>query len=131
MSMFKMKRPCDQCPFRHDVRGFLSEDRATEIADALLSDQTFSCHKTVDYSNEDEDGFSAGDTHNSQHCAGATIMLEHMEQPNQMMRWMERLGAYDRRQMEMDAPVFTDAEDFIQHHAEAEHARRRRVGLRA
>lgn len=51
---------------------------------------------------------------NAQHCAGALILLEKMEQPNQMMRWMERIGAYDRTKLDMDAPVFGDTEEFIE-----------------
>jgi hypothetical protein len=109
---FRMTRPCDSCPFRTDVGGYLTRGRAREIATALLSDQTFHCHKTVDYSADEGEG----DTTDSQHCAGAMILLEKVDRPNQMMRICERLGVYDRRRMDMDAPVFDTFAQFIAHH---------------
>ena len=48
---FNLKRPCANCPFRTDIRPFLRRDQAQQIADSLLDQQqTFACHKTVDYS---------------------------------------------------------------------------------
>ena len=117
---FELRRPCSQCPFRRDVPGFLHPARAEEIADALLGDQTFACHKTVDYDEDDGEGQV---TSASQHCAGASIVLEKMDRPNQMMRIAERLRFYDRRKLDMDAPVFDDLDEFIDHHAESEVAR--------
>jgi hypothetical protein len=111
---FTMTSPCPMCPFRTDIRPFLRKDRAREIADALTrQQQTFQCHNTVDYNNTDEDGHGNERTKNAQHCAGAMIVLEKMEQPNQMMRICERLGAYDRRTLEMDAPVFDTMRAFV------------------
>lgn len=39
------------------------------------------------------------------HCAGALIFLEKRNRPNQMMRIAERTGSYDRRTLDMKAPV--------------------------
>jgi hypothetical protein len=115
MMKMDMKRPCAQCPFRYDVPGYLTGRRAEEIADALLSDQSFACHKTVEY---DDDG--EGDvTGESQHCAGAAIWLEHQERPNQWMRISKRLGFYDPSALDMESPVFDDYYAFIEHHEEA------------
>lgn len=109
---FDLKKPCKDCPFRNDIHPFLSRERAEEIASSLER-HTFPCHKTVDYSHDDDEG--AGRVHsNSQHCAGAMIMLEKMEAPSQMMRIAERLGVYDYRKLDMNAPVFEDAEEFIE-----------------
>jgi hypothetical protein len=72
-----------------------------------MSGLTFQCHKTI----------RKGEP---QHCAGATIFLEANEQPNQMMRIMERLGAYDRHALDMDSPVFTDADEMIEHQRRVE-----------
>jgi hypothetical protein len=119
---FDMTGPCANCPFRYDIPGFLREDRAQEIADALLSDRSFSCHKTNDY--DDETG-EAVETSESRHCAGALIFLESQERSNQIMRWMERIGRYDRRKLKMDAPVFDDVDTFVEHHARATAPRRR------
>jgi hypothetical protein len=103
-------RPCANCPFRSDVRPYLRKGRAREIARALLGDQSFSCHQTNSY--DDESGEIA-ETSESQHCAGALIMLERLEHPNQMMRWMERVNQYDRRKLDMQAPVFSSFKAFV------------------
>ena len=52
---------------------------------------------------------------NAEHCAGALIFLEAQEQPNQMMRIAERLGLYDRRKLDMESPVFDDADAMADH----------------
>lgn len=69
---------------------------------------------------------------NEQHCAGAMIILERLERPNQMMRICERLGLYDRRKLKMDAPVFEDFDAFVEsmEALEGRAACRRRVTAR-
>lgn len=109
---FDLHRPCANCPFRHDVPGYLTPARAHEIATALLNDATFTCHKTIEST---DDG--TVETPQSQHCAGALIFLERQDRPNQMMRWMERIGCYDYRLLDPNAPVFDSAGEFIAHHA--------------
>lgn len=110
---FDLTRPCPQCPFRTDIEPFLTRVRAEEIATAITDqDKTFSCHKTVDYS-EGGDGATA---QNEQHCAGALILLEHMKRPNQMMRIMERIGLYHRHRLDMQSPVYTTTQDWIEAH---------------
>jgi hypothetical protein len=99
---FALKRPCGNCPFRADRAPFLDRNRAQEIADSLEADASFHCHKTLDYDNEDG---TPEVTEASKHCAGALIILEREEKPNQMMRIGERLGMYDRNLLDMDAPV--------------------------
>lgn len=113
---YTMRAPCSSCPFRWDVPGFLTAERAAEITEALLRGFTFQCHKTITRNEEDYDGESVVHTEQDQHCAGALIMLEHMELPNQLMRIAERLGMYDRTRLQMDAPVFTSDEEFMSHH---------------
>ena len=102
--MFNRTAPCKTCPFR--IRGkairHLGRARAQEIADALLSDQTFTCHGDIDKP-----------THQQQHCAGAAIMLEKIGRPNQMMRICERLGQYDRFALTGQEEVFDDFDDWV------------------
>ena len=123
-----MVRPCAKCPFRGDIPGYLSEERAAEIVEDLLSGASFPCHTTVDYSGEAEDSedrcnLSPSELERTEHCAGALIFLEFLNQPNQYMRWMERLRGqdgkpfYDRSRLDMQSPVFGDPEDFITHHS--------------
>lgn len=108
---FKLKTPCKDCPFRCDRRPFLTRARADEIA-ASLDRASFPCHKTLDYNHDGDEG-EGRQTPSTAHCAGALIMREHMERPGQMMRIAERLGLYDRRKLDMDAPVFHDEDSFV------------------
>lgn len=108
---FNLKKPCAMCPFRHDIEPFLTTGHADNIVESLVDSQgTFPCHKTIDYS----EGGEGVETPKTEHCAGALIMLEHMEQPNQLMRIAERIGLYDRTTLIMDSPVFTDGYGFIE-----------------
>ena len=102
--MFDLKRPCKDCPFRADVKPYIRKARAVEIGKALLNDKTFTCHKHLPRDGKKE-----------QHCAGALIFLEAQNKPNQLMRVAERLGTYDRRKLDMNAPVFKNIEDFVKH----------------
>jgi len=106
---YNLTAPCAHCPFRSDIKPFLTSARAEEIYESL-DRGGFPCHKTCDYDTEEEGG---QETEKTQHCAGALIMLEHMDQPSQMMRICERIGLYDRTKLKMDSPVFDDAEWFI------------------
>lgn len=96
---YDLTKPCDFCPFRNDEkRLFVHPQRLVEMASG-----EFCCHKTAKQS---EENGNYEPTQKSQHCAGALIFLEKMEQPHQMMRICERLGLYDRTKLVMDSPVF-------------------------
>lgn len=109
--------PCDNCPFRHDVPPFLTPERAEELAHC---EGEFPCHKTT-VEGDDDDG-ERHETPKSQHCAGFLIMREKAERPSQMMRIAERLGFYDRRKLDMDAPVYEDQDAMIEAYYEADDA---------
>jgi hypothetical protein len=107
---FTMTAPCPKCPFRYDVKPYLSPDRCEEILDSIThQQQTFACHETTAF---DDDGEPV-QSDSEQHCAGALILLEKIEQPNQMMRICERLGMYDRTKLKMDSPVYGDDESML------------------
>lgn len=109
---FGLKTPCKNCPFRTDVKPYLREGRVSGISRTLTQEQgAFPCHKTVTHNDDGEKDSSLKE----QHCAGALIMLENMNMPNQLMRIAERLGAYDHRLLDMDAPVFNNTAEFIAH----------------
>lgn len=103
--MFNRKKPCRTCPFRTDENGLrhIGEERAQEIADCLLGDKTFICHNDIDKDESDK-----------QHCVGATLILEKLEMPNQMMRIAGRLGLYDPSVLSGSDEVFDDFEDWIE-----------------
>jgi len=104
-----MTKPCKDCPFRTDVTPYLTPARAEEICDAITRQQmTFSCHETT--------GIKRPNKGEEEHCAGALIMLEKIERPNQWMRWMERLGFYNRHKLDMEAPVYDKPEGMIEAH---------------
>jgi hypothetical protein len=111
---FALKRPCGNCPFRTDRASFLSEARAQEIADALHADASFHCHKTLELDAEEGD---VEITAASKHCAGAMIVLEREDRPNQMMRIAERLGLYDRTALVMDSPVPESLDEWVGLHS--------------
>ena len=43
----KKVKPCANCPFRTDIKFELSKRRRIEIADGMLNDQVFLCHKQL------------------------------------------------------------------------------------
>lgn len=95
---YGLTTPCANCPFRTDVRPYITAARAREI---LSSEGEFHCHKTLDYS--DGEGRERKGT---QVCAGFLICLEYEGRPNQMMRIAGRIGMYDPRKLNMGAPVY-------------------------
>ncbi|RJF74994.1 hypothetical protein D3875_03070 [Deinococcus cavernae] len=44
--LFALKRPCKDCPFRRDVRGYLGRDRIESIIEGHQEGVPFFCHKT-------------------------------------------------------------------------------------
>jgi len=110
---FDLRSPCGNCPFRTDVEFYLPTGRVKEICASITTgDKTFSCHKTTKHDDEGRSIPHRGE----QHCAGALVMLERINRPNQMMRIAERLRYYDRSKLRMDAPVFESTAAMIGHY---------------
>lgn len=93
---YTMKKPCADCPFLAKHKHGYTMQRLRQF-----SSGEFPCHKTAE--ENDEGVFKA--ISESVHCAGALIFLEKRDQPSQMMRICERLGMYDRTQLDMTAKV--------------------------
>lgn len=97
--MFRLRKPCSNCPFRKEGAIELRPGRLTGIIAQLLDDDwsTFSCHKTTHGEHvEDEDGsyqYEACGTESM--CAGAIIYLEKAGRPTVGMRLARTLGHYD------------------------------------
>lgn len=73
--MSYMKQPCKHCPFRHDVKPFLTPERGEELAYAAINQyNSFPCHKTTEH-DEDGDAFCTEET---KECAGF-MTLQHNE----------------------------------------------------
>ncbi|WP_168223156.1 hypothetical protein [Pseudarthrobacter sp. NIBRBAC000502770] len=50
------------------------------------------------------------------HCAGASIVLEHEERPNQITRIAERLGFYDHKALNKNSPVPHSMDEWVARH---------------
>lgn len=110
--LFKLVRPCANCPFRTDAPPFLR--RAPEIAQSIAEGSFFSCHKTVDYEVDEEERFSP--LPGEQFCAGALILMEKAGARNQAVRLAERLDMHDPARLDLEAPVFDSLAAFVRHH---------------
>lgn len=97
---YKLTTPCPDCPFLAANAAAYGIDRLEEFASG-----EFPCHKTAELVEVDDGAAQYHATRSSQHCAGALIYLEKQQRPHQMMRIAERLGMYDARQLDMNAPV--------------------------
>tara|TARA_R110002074_G_C12558458_1_gene667668 strand:+ start:45684 stop:46133 length:450 start_codon:yes stop_codon:yes gene_type:complete len=118
MSRFDLKTPCKNCPFRTDEAAirFYNGERAAEISESAYRNG-FPCHLSAENLEDDDEGEGGGFVfgENTQHCAGAIIMFLHDGWGGS---WpgignddalAERLAL----QMNMEAPVFENEEDFI------------------
>src|ERR1041385_6471860 len=117
MAEYGLITPCANCPFRTDIRPYITVARVREI---LSSQGEFHCHKTIEVgdsaNDRDETWGEVLDDTKAQVCAGFLICLEHDEAPNQMMRIAERLGLYDASKLRMDAPVYRGMDAAIRAH---------------
>jgi len=65
-----MKKPCQHCPFRSDVKPFLHPERAEELAYVSQNPYwSFPCHKTTESDEDSEEGEMLV-TEDSKECAG-------------------------------------------------------------
>jgi hypothetical protein len=72
-----MKKPCEQCPYRHDVKPFLHPRRGVELAFLAQNPySSFHCHKTTVSCDDDSGENYAGSE--SKMCAGF-LSLQHNE----------------------------------------------------
>ena len=119
---YDLKKPCANCPFRLDPFFYLHPDRVREIAASLRNNGTFSCHKTVDYSDDEP-----SNTRKTQHCAGALLVMrsENTLWDNQMVRIVANLQNRDFDiYLEDDIPVYACFEDYARLLEEADGPRR-------
>ena len=92
---YSRNTPCSDCPFLIGTEHTYTDERLAEFASGQ-----FPCHKTAKLIN-----YTFLTVNKSQHCAGALIYNEKRKQSHQMMRIAERLGKYDYRSLNMEAPV--------------------------
>lgn len=110
MTMFDLKQPCVNCPFRKGQGPLfgLSPLRLREIKAAVA----FQCHKTVDYGNEEN---LHGDR--PQQCAGLMAVLAREDEPNQIMQVAMRFGTLDLSTLDPKGEAYGSWRDVIEAHA--------------
>ncbi|WP_249362277.1 MULTISPECIES: hypothetical protein [unclassified Burkholderia] len=110
---FKLRRPCENCPFRKRDAIILAPGRLEGIIERLVRNDhsTFHCHKTVHNTRTggvwDDDGHYVASGQESM-CAGAMIYLEKIGRSTVGMRLGRVLGKYD---VERLSPAFGDIID--------------------
>lgn len=107
-----MANPCEHCPFRNDIKGYLRGDRVREIAESLFRGASFPCHKTTEAWDDDGD---MHESENSQQCAGAEIFLAKQGMSTQMGRIAERLGMKVAK-VNMKSPVCCSVDEMLDIH---------------
>ncbi|MCU4320666.1 hypothetical protein KTH44_16235 [Acinetobacter bereziniae] len=117
---YKLKTPCKNCPYRKDLddhlKGWLGRGRAEELArEVLFHGNNFPCHKTTSLDGDSEDGYVYTDKESQ--CAGAGIMQLKANNPSQWMQVAGRMGwDIGVQNLDLNAPVFDTAQDFIEFH---------------
>lgn len=116
---FRLKKPCPKCPFRSDIDKYLRFERVQEIANSLYQGAEFPCHQTTEhYEDPDTGAMERIVTSKSAFCAGALITMEKEGYSNQMVRISERLGMYDRENLDMEAPVYGSLAEWVASYVE-------------
>lgn len=110
-AIFALRRPCRDCPFRHDHEPFLSADRAQELRAALRSGDIFYCHKTIDYAPDEAPDLSA-----ARRCAGAAAVLRNEGSPPcQSEQIATRLGLATP-ELDDNQPVYDSLDEWVDAH---------------
>lgn len=81
-------KPCSNCPFKNGNHFGLNPCHAKDIADSLMNDAPFHCHKTIDYDQEDK----AAQVKNASLCQGAALFLENVRPDGCRANLSFRLG---------------------------------------
>jgi hypothetical protein len=101
-NLFKLRRPCGNCPFLQTGAIDLRPGRLAGIIQGLVADDhsTFYCHKTVvrdDDAHLDDGRYIAAGTESM--CAGAMIYLEKVGRPTVDMRLGRVVGLYSSERL--------------------------------
>jgi hypothetical protein len=109
---FKIKRPCEHCPFRRDVHPFLDPRRAADLAETLRDDHSwFACHETVGIVRHRR--IKKAD---QSQCAGSMMVLWREGRPNIAMRVAIHFKMLAIQDLAASAPVFDSLAEFARHH---------------
>lgn len=108
-----LKQPCADCPFRDTDPPFpLGYERRKQIADSIVKGDTFHCHKTVRYSDDE-----APDVEASLRCYGAAKTAHDSGlPPSQMEQIGVRLSLMDAPNYDLPGDTYDTIDLFV--HAE-------------
>lgn len=112
-NLFKLRRPCSNCPFLKKGGINLAPGRFEGIVEMLVSDDWshFHCHKTVHSERTggewDDDGNYEASGQESM-CAGAMIYLEKAGRPTVGMRLGRAVGMYSPSELEPNFDLVID-----------------------
>lgn len=106
--MFKLMRPCVNCPFRRGQGELFQLQSLQEIVEATA----FQCHKTVDY----DKGSEGRHGDHPQQCAGLMAVLHREKRPNQIMQVAERLGRFDPSKLDPDNEAYESLDEVFRAH---------------
>lgn len=112
---YTMASPCPHCPFRSNIKGYLTKERVVEIAQSVLAGSSFPCHKTTKEIEDDEGESDMVATKDSQECAGAAIFAAKHGASSQMSRIAERLGMKVSK-LNMRAKVCNTVREMVEVH---------------
>jgi hypothetical protein len=115
-SQLRVKKPCSNCPFRKDVHPYLSRARVEEMRKQLhiQDQQTFTCHKTVDYSK------ARPDQSNGAICSGYANLAFKSGRLPVALRFALAAGLIDRSFFGSPELVHDSWAAFVDHHAMGE-----------
>jgi hypothetical protein len=103
-ALFKLRKPCENCPFRKIGAIDLRPGRVESIIDGLLQDDksTFLCHKTVhndrtggEWHDDEDEGARYVSSGKESYCTGALIYLHKARMPNVAMRLGQAFRLFD------------------------------------
>lgn len=110
--VFKLKRPCANCPFKRGQGKLfgLPRLRLREI----VRGPAFQCHKTVDYDQFDDPRGRQGE--HPQQCAGLMALLTREGKPNMIMRLGAAMGHLDPAALDPDGETYATLEEAVEEH---------------
>lgn len=99
-ALFKLRKPCADCPFLKDESFVLRPGRLEGIIDGLMTDDqsVFHCHKTVHNARTGGEWTDDGEyapSGNESYCAGALIYLHKAQMPSVAMRLGQAFGVFN------------------------------------
>lgn len=110
--LFSMTRPCRSCPFLRTLPIELGRARRDEIAASIRRGEAFTCHRTIDYSDTDDDGTGNVNTDRARACAGAIGTLENGGEREQQLRQVARRLGFPVVEVDAGELLFSDLDEW-------------------